>query len=186
VRSGRIKVVAAASIAMLGLAACSNDATSAPPEAGGTTTTAPSGGSGSGSPAVRPTLVVSNSGLGAILTDDRGNTVYLFEMDRADKSACYEGCESTWPPLEASGRPTGGDGVLDALLGTIERTDGTIQVTYADHPIYRYSGDKVPGDTNGQDIGGVWYVVAPSGDPVEGGGGAGGAGGTGGYGGGYG
>ena len=44
-----------------------------------------------------------------------------------------------------------------------------IQVTYNGWPLYFYAGDTAPGDTNGQGQGGVWYVVDPTGNPIEGG-----------------
>ena len=184
-RPGSIKTAVAGSIVALVLTACSNDSTPASPAAGGSTSTAPSSVSPSGSAAERATVILSDSALGRILTDDQGNTVYQFEMDSGGTSACNEGCDTTWPPLEASGKPSGGNGVDDSLLGTIKRADGTTQVTYAGHPLYHYSGDQTPGDTNGQGIGDVWYAVAASGDPLKGDqGGDQNAGGTGGYGGG--
>jgi predicted lipoprotein with Yx(FWY)xxD motif len=170
------QMIATGSLLVLGLAACSNDSPSISPLAGGTSGATSSAASDTASPAAtNATLVLSDSALGAILTDNEGNTVYQFAADKNGKSACYEGCDSTWPPLEAKGTPTAGQGVDDSLLGTAERTDGITQVTYAGHPLYRYSGDRAPGDTNGQGIGDVWYVVAASGDPVGGQGGASGS-----------
>ena len=102
------------------------------------------------------------------VTDSKGNTVYLFENDTSAESTCYDDCAANWPAFEAAGELSAGDGVDASLLGTTERTDGTVQVTYADHPLYYFGGDAQPGDTNGQEIGDVWYVVSPAGEPVEG------------------
>ena len=172
-RPRSFRMLTAGSILMLGLASCSDDATSPSPQAGGTSSSTPTGSPDTGSPAASTsTLVVSDSALGPVLTDGEGWTVYLFKVDKNGESACYDGCETTWPPLEANGAPTAGEGIDDSLLGTTERTDGTTQVTYAGHPLYRYAEDKAPGDTNGQKVGDVWFVVAASGDPVEARGGA--------------
>jgi predicted lipoprotein with Yx(FWY)xxD motif len=63
----------------------------------------------------------------------------------------------------------GGGGDVDAsLLGTSARDDGTLQVTYNGHPLYHFAGDQAPGDTNGQGVGGIWFVVSPAGDPIKG------------------
>ncbi len=71
------------------------------------------------------------------------------------------GCLTAWPPLLTSGDPRADDGVTASKLGTITRDDGSLQVTYNDLPLYYYITDVQPGDTTGQAVGGVWYVVAP-------------------------
>jgi predicted lipoprotein with Yx(FWY)xxD motif len=53
-----------------------------------------------------------------------------------------------------------------SLLGTTDRTDGTVQVTYNGWPLYYYEEDKAPGDVVGQDVGGVWFVVSAEGEQV--------------------
>jgi hypothetical protein len=63
--------------------------------------------------------------------------------------------------------------VDNSKVGTITRSDGTTQVTYNGHPLYYFSGDKAPGDTNGQGVGGNWFTISPSGDLIQTGGGAG-------------
>jgi predicted lipoprotein with Yx(FWY)xxD motif len=113
------------------------------------------------------TLVVGTSDLGEILVDAEGRTLYAFTPDEQGASTCYDDCAATWPALTVDGDPVGGDGVDAALLGTVERDDGTVQVTYGDWPLYLFSGDEAPGDTNGQEIGDVWYVVSSTGTPVE-------------------
>ena len=64
-------------------------------------------------------------------------------------------------------QPVAGDGVDASLLGTIQRDDGTTQITYDGHPPYTFRKDSAPGDTNGQGVNGTWYVVSPGGDPVK-------------------
>ena len=104
---------------------------------------------------------------GEILVDQDGFTLYLFQQDTqgGDSSACTDACAVTWPPLE-NGDIGFGDGTDPDLFGTIERADGITQVTYNGWPLYYFSGDVQAGDTNGQGIGGNWWVVSPDGEPV--------------------
>jgi predicted lipoprotein with Yx(FWY)xxD motif len=113
-----------------------------------------------------PTIEVSSTSLGSVLTDGSGRTLYLFTHDSGGSSACDGGCLSVWPPL--TGTPTAGSGANSSLLGTITRSDGSTQATYAGHPLYYYSGDSGAGDVNGQEIQDSWYVVNASGEEVEG------------------
>jgi predicted lipoprotein with Yx(FWY)xxD motif len=112
------------------------------------------------------TVLVAGSDLGDILTDAEGMTLYMFMPDENGEPTCYDDCAATWPPLEAEGDPIAGDGVDRSLLGTVERTDGAAQVTYNDMPLYYFAPDEAAGDTNGQGVGDVWWVVSPSGDPI--------------------
>jgi predicted lipoprotein with Yx(FWY)xxD motif len=117
------------------------------------------------------TVTVAGSKLGRILVDSRGRTLYLFEKDSRGRSACSGTCAAYWPPLLASGKPTAGRGTRKTLLGTTRRADGTTQLTYAGHPLYRFVQDTKPGQTTGQDLhdfGAGWHVVAPSGKKIEG------------------
>ncbi|HEX2086153.1 MAG TPA: hypothetical protein VHF89_10760 [Solirubrobacteraceae bacterium] len=91
---------------------------------------------------------VRTSSLGRILVDGDGRTLYLFERDTDGKSTCTGACAETWPPYRTNGK----------------------QVTYDGHPLYYFAGDQKPGETNGEgldEFGGAWYVVAPSGQPVD-------------------
>ncbi len=107
-------------------------------------------------------LVAQNANLGmAILTDPSGMTLYTFANDQPGMSTCNGGCARIWPAFQ----PPAGDLVLpDGATGTLDqimRADGTMQVTYNGMPLYYYSGDMNPGDTNGEGIGGVWYAAQP-------------------------
>ncbi len=115
------------------------------------------------------TVRVADSGLGKILVDSQGKTLYLFAQDTGTKSTCSGGCATTWPPLRASGKPTAGSGVKASLIGTTPRSDGKAQVTYNGHPLYGYEGDSQPGDINGQGInafGARWYVLSQTGNEI--------------------
>jgi predicted lipoprotein with Yx(FWY)xxD motif len=122
---------------------------------------------------------VANSDLGAILTDAGGRTLYAFTKDGkgTGRSACAGECIATWPAVTASGTPLAGAGANATLLATIQRDDGTTQVSYNGWPLYLFGGDGQPGQTLGQGLNGVWFVVSPQGKLVRGAAEAGSAGG---------
>jgi predicted lipoprotein with Yx(FWY)xxD motif len=109
------------------------------------------------------------AGVGTVLVDSEGMTVYLFTPDEGTTSTCYGGCESAWPPVVAEGKPTAGEGATSSALGTTKRKDGTMQVTYNGHPLYTFSGDTAPGEAVGQENDGTWFVLDESGEAVKGG-----------------
>lgn len=104
--------------------------------------------------------------LGEILVDGNGMTLYMFTKDEPNKSNCAGECLAAWPPFLANGTVTAGVGVDGSLLGEAALPDGSMIVTYNQMPLYYWAGDVNPGDTNGQDVNKVWYVVSPEGDPV--------------------
>ena len=126
-----------------------------------TTVTAPDTGE-------EATVLIADSDLGQILTAADGMTVYLFVPDDQDSPTCTDACAEQWPPVivDDASQIIGGDGIDASLLATVERPEG-IQVTYNDWPLYVFSGDSAPGDTNGQGQGGVWYVVDPTGNAID-------------------
>ncbi len=148
-----------ASLAML-LVACSAS-TGSSPSATAPPSSAPASAGGAA------TVVVSDSDLGDILTDADGNVVYYFANDEPGVSSCEGDCLSNWPPVPVDGEPTAGEGV-SADLGTIDGNDGSTQLTVNGYPAYYFAGDQAPGDTNGQGVGGIWWVFAPDGSPIEG------------------
>ena len=114
---------------------------------------------------------VATSGLGQILVDSQGRTLYLFAKDTGTQSECTGACASAWPPLPATGNPTVGGGADASLVASTMRSDGSPQVTYAGHPLYLFSGDQNPGDTNGEGVvayGASWYAVSPAGTQITG------------------
>ena len=115
------------------------------------------------------TVGVANEHLGHILVDSQGRTLYLFRSDSGTKSACTGACAIDWPPLRATGKPTVGDGTTASIVATSARSDGKPQVTYNGHPLYLFSGDQRPGDTNGEGVnafGGLWYALSSAGDQI--------------------
>lgn len=113
------------------------------------------------------TVMVATSGLGQILVDGEGRTLYLFTPDEAGTPTCYEGCAQAWPPLLADGDITVGAGLDDSDFSTAPRTDGGDQVKIGNWPLYHFATDAAPGDTKGQGVGGVWFVVSPSGEAIK-------------------
>jgi predicted lipoprotein with Yx(FWY)xxD motif len=110
-------------------------------------------------------VAVASSKLGNILVDDKGRTLYAFTRDQGDKSACSGQCAATWPAL--AGPATAGSGAQAGLLSTAMQANGSSQVTYGGRPLYHFAGDKGPGDTNGQGMGNVWFVVGADGELVK-------------------
>ena len=119
-------------------------------------------------PKVATLEAVQNPNLGVtILVDGGGLTVYLLTKDEAGTSSCSDQCAEFWPPLLTEGDPTAGEGVSADQLGTIERDDGSTQVTYNGRPLYNFANDAGPGEVNGQDVGNTWYVVSAYGGPIQ-------------------
>jgi len=113
---------------------------------------------------------VVRSPLGRIVVDSNSRTLYLFEKDKRGRSACYGQCATYWPPLITHGKPAARPGVKRSLLGTTRRANGSQQVTYAGHPLYRFALDTKPGQTNGEglnDFGAGWDVLSPAGKKIE-------------------
>ena len=117
------------------------------------------------------TVAVANENLSKILVDSQGRRLYLFRRDSGTKSACTGACAIDWPPLRATGKPTVGGGATASIVATTARSDGKPQVTYNGHPLYLFSGDQKPGDTNGEGVnafGGLWYALSSAGNQIVG------------------
>jgi predicted lipoprotein with Yx(FWY)xxD motif len=112
------------------------------------------------------TVIVRSSSFGRVLFDGRGFVLYGFTRDARTKSRCSGACAKAWPPYIVKRRPRAGAGVAAARLGTVRRSNGSLQATYAGHPLYYYIGDRKPGQIlcqNVTEFGGIWRVVRPSG-----------------------
>ncbi|MBM2810810.1 MAG: hypothetical protein HW416_1569 [Chloroflexi bacterium] len=121
-----------------------------------------------------PVGISMNSTLGQILADDNGRTLYWFSADGPDVSNCSDACAAAWPPLlvSSAGMDAMMDMSADAMmmvmsgpLGAAPRADGSMQVTWNHMPLYMFSADRNPGDTNGNGrtgFGGDWSVVSLS------------------------
>ncbi|MEC3978829.1 SCO0930 family lipoprotein [Amycolatopsis sp. H20-H5] len=165
-RTRLVLSVAAAAAGLTLLSAC----------AGGGSTPAPAAqvvpaGSGGGNaavqapaqaPAAEPTklAVAEAGGLGQVLTDKDGMTLYRFNKDTAKppKSTCDGDCAKTWPPVTSRGEVEA-TGVDKSLVGKVTRADGSEQVTVGGWPLYKFSKDTKAGDTKGQGVSGTWYAA---------------------------
>jgi predicted lipoprotein with Yx(FWY)xxD motif len=110
-------------------------------------------------------------GLGRVLVDARGMTLYIYTPDHQGKSACSGICLVQWPPLLLSAKDTPlvtGTGVDRALVGVVRRANSWLQLTYNRWPLYTYRMDKFPGEATGEeDDMGLWQVISPSGQPIS-------------------
>ncbi|MEP6630813.1 MAG: hypothetical protein ABJA89_10100 [Lapillicoccus sp.] len=162
-RSRSISHLALVGVVTLGLAACGSTTDAPTPAA----PAASSASSSAASSAAASTVAVAGTTLGRVVVDDKGRTLYMYGKDTAGsgKSACTGGCLTAWPPVLATGTPTA-TGVT-GTLGTIDTPDGKKQVTLNGWPLYTYAKDAKAGDTTGQNVGQVWFVLDQTGTPVK-------------------
>lgn len=124
-------------------------------------------GDPAGAPASTAVLATADTDLGEVVVDAEGRTVYVFDSDEAGsgESTCSGECLEQWPPVVADGPDVPAGGVTGEV-GTIERDDGTLQVTLGGLPLYLFAGDAAPGETAGQAVNDVWWVVGPDGGRI--------------------
>ena len=130
----------------------------------------PEGEEGLRVPAQRARIVAQESDFGRVLFDANSQAIYVFEIDDPNQSNCTsDECVEAWPPVLTEEEPSAGAGIEAELLGTISRDDGTLQVTYDGRPLYFYEHEG-PGEIKCHNVnlhGGLWWVVTPSGNPVD-------------------
>ena len=115
------------------------------------------------------TLMTAKSTLGTIVVDGTGKTLYQYDKDTqgAGKSTCTGGCATSWPAVpggDAAPMLTGVTGTVTTITGT----DGAPQLALNGWPLYYFAGDKAAGDTKGQGVGGIWWVLSPAGERITG------------------
>jgi predicted lipoprotein with Yx(FWY)xxD motif len=111
------------------------------------------------------TITLGDSEFGSMLFDSKQQAIYIFEPDGKNETVCYGECAEAWPPVTTKGEPKAAKGVDASLLGTVERRDGSLQVTYAGQPLYFYAHEQ-PGEVKCHNVdlnGGFWWVVGPDG-----------------------
>lgn len=172
---GKIQIVTTLALGITALLSLACAPAAAPPAPTAEPTAAPVATT---APAVAPTAAAAQAGaftialaqkdpLGKFLADVQGRTLYLFTKDTANTSNCYDKCAQSWPPILSNAAPALKEGLNSALVGTTQRKDGTAQLTYNGWPLYYYGKDLQPGDTNGQAVGKVWWVISGEGNPVK-------------------
>ena len=156
------------------LAACgsttSSSTNSSSSSSPATTSSSNSGSSTSGSAVKLGTRTLA--GVGSVLVNAQGRTLYTFAPDKAKSVTCTGGCASIWPPLSvpAGQKASAGGALKSSLISSDPNPSGGRVVTYAGWPLYLYVGDPSPGTDHGQGInqsGGLWYVISPSGQVVK-------------------
>ncbi len=153
-------------------AASSTSSASASPIAPLSSAASPAAASSAG--AAANSVQVSSAtipGLGAVLVNAQGRTLYTFAPDNASMVTCVTACAAVWPPLSlASGQtPVAAGSVMQSLLGSDANPSGGQVVTYKGWPLYTYVADTAPGQATGQAVdlnGGLWYVIAPDGTVI--------------------
>ncbi|WP_125778030.1 hypothetical protein [Antribacter gilvus] len=162
--------IAVVSLALFGLTGC-----------GGSDTPGTGGGDGYGAPAASEPaedetgaaddavteLSTADTDLGTIVVDGEGMTLYQFDDDTqgGDESSCTGQCLTAWPPAHAGDEDPTLEGVTGEV-GTITGTDGMPQLTLNGWPLYYFAGDAAPGDTSGQGVNDVWWVLTPEGERI--------------------
>lgn len=163
----RVGAASLATAVALGLAACGSTSTPADQAAPAAASTSSSVSASSATSAAATTLALATTSLGEVVVDGQGRTLYMYGKDTvgSGKSACTGGCLTAWPPVIATGAPTA-TGVT-GTVGTIDTPDGRKQVTLNGWPLYTYAKDAKAGDTTGQNVGQVWFVLDRTGTPVK-------------------
>lgn len=106
-------------------------------------------------------LGVGNTSLGNIVVDGKGMTAYYYQPDVVDSgvSTCTGGCLAHWPAITS----TSATPIVAGITAKVTTIAATNQIVLNGRPIYTFAGDSKPGDTNGQGIGGIWWVISPTG-----------------------
>ena len=172
------RTIALVMSAGLVLAACGHKAS---------TSASGSSGPSSGAMGTATVQAKSVSGLGTVLVAGNGRSLYVLTADQGGNPTCAASaaCTGVWPPVllpAGTSAPQGAAGVTSSMLGTVKDPNGKTQVTYKSWPLYTYSGDSGPSQSNGEGIvsfGGTWYAMGSSGAPVKSGGSSSGGGGGG-------
>jgi predicted lipoprotein with Yx(FWY)xxD motif len=120
----------------------------------------------SAAPAGSSLALATDPKFGAILVDAQGFSMYMFKKDTGTATACTGKCATAWPAADVAGAPTVGAGLDASKVGVAAQADGTMQLTYAGHLLYRFSGDSAPGQVNGQETGEVWYLLDAAGAQI--------------------
>ena len=158
------KIWGAAGLAAIALAVTACGSSGSSVAAGGGSTPSSSAAAAAGGGGVSTTTIGGTT----VLTNSAGLTLYWFVPDTSTTSKCSGSCATYWPPVK--GPVTAGSGVT-GTLGTITRSDGSMQATYDGHPLYTYAGDTAPGQAKGNGLnasGGVWHEMTASGSTAPG------------------
>lgn len=167
--SSVVGVLGAAVLGLTGLSACGGGNSSSSSDSG-------SSGSSSSAPASQPAsqqagagaklATAEVTGIGKIVVDGNGRTVYVFDKDTSGKSNCEDGCLDKWPVVAAGDSAPQLTGIDASLVSTVTRSDGTKQLAINGLPLYLFASDSAAGEAKGQAVGGVWWVVGADGKKI--------------------
>lgn len=173
-KSTLIVTLAVSALTLVALAGCSSTTTAA------TASTAPSSAASADAPgyppahapasataSAGPDAATASSKLGQIIVDGKGMTVYVFDKDTANSgvSACTGACAATWPAVTSTSATPTVTGIT-GTVATIPGANGTKQITINGLPIYTFAADTNPGDTKGQGVKSIWWVLSPAGAKI--------------------
>jgi predicted lipoprotein with Yx(FWY)xxD motif len=179
--SGRLLLgIGLISVGAIAVAACGSSGStgsSGTPASGGSSASASSPSAASNAGASTSSITISAksvSGLGTVLVNQKGQTLYMLTSEKGDKITCTasSGCLHAWPETDLPSGATAakaGSGVKASLLGTVKGATGQMEVTYNGWPLYTFIGDSAAGQAKGQGLtnfGGTWYVLNTAGSPV--------------------
>lgn len=148
-------VIAVLVLGLAGLTACGDESDT--PAAGGAGATAASG---------TKLATAEVAGLGKVVVDGNGRTVYIFDKDTSGKSNCEGDCLAKWPVVPAGESAPQLDGIDASLVGSVTRSDGSKQLSIGGLPIYLFAQDTKAGEAKGQAVGDVWWVVGADGKKI--------------------
>ena len=163
----RLRLLAAAAVAVLGLVAAGCGG-------GSSASSAPKSGVAGEEHSASSAAVTTRriSGLGVVLVNAKGRTLYVFMKDQRSRVTCTGACASFWPPLKwkGAGKPKAGGSAKTSLLSTVANPGGGRVVTYSKWPLYTYAGDSAAGQAKGEALnlnGGKWYVISAAGTLIK-------------------
>ena len=146
-------VIAVFALGLAGLTACGDESDT--PAGGGAT--AASG---------TKLATADVAGLGKVVVDGNGRTVYIFDKDTSGKSNCEGDCLAKWPVVPAGEGTPQLDGIDASLVGSVTRSDGSKQLSVGGLPIYLFAQDTKAGEAKGQAVGDVWWVIGADGKKI--------------------
>jgi len=171
----RMAVGAGLGLAAVVVAACGSSSSGGTAvTSGGQPTSGTTSGSGGAASPATAFSVASVSGLGNVLVDGRGRTVYVLTKNGSKNATCTDGngCTAIWPDLslpDGVPKASAGNGLNASMLKSKKESDGETYATYNGWLLYEYSGDTAAGQGHGEgakDQWGTWYAITPAGAPV--------------------
>jgi len=158
-------------IGLVAIAGCGSSSSSTSSSAPTPTSSTPAATTAKPSASTAQISVKTVSGLGPVLVNSQGHTLYIFEPDKHTKVTCVGACAAVWPPVKLSGEQTASAGgeAKSSLVASDADPEGGHVVTYAGWPLYTYVADSGAGTANGQGLnnsGGLWYVISPAGKVI--------------------